>query len=79
MWKVHPGRGSTMRKTINEEVGWCVHWWSALWKEDKEEWSKGAWEGRRGGVGTGCSVRWDGQGRPQVRGGLNEDWKEMRE
>ena len=32
-----------------------------------------------GGVGIGCSVRWDGQGRPQVRGGLNEDWKEMRE
>ena len=31
------------------------------------------------GVGIGCSVRWDGRGRPRIRGGLNKDWEEMRE
>ena len=40
-----------MRKTVNEEVRWCVHRWSVLWKEDREEWSEGAREGRRRGGG----------------------------
>ena len=68
-----------MRKTINEEVRWCVHRWSGFGRKTKKSGPKGLGKAGGVGVGIGCSVRWNGQGRPQVRGGLNEDWKEMRE